>query len=78
VSLNSHKDYIEQFASTFYDQVKRLIDKNQEIQHEFKQLNSTKNDEALFHEVLDHAYFCNETAHKFHGRQDLLIEVNQN
>ena len=74
ISLSSHQSYIEHFAQTFYDQVKNLIDKNQQRRiGEFKSTNH--NDQTLLQEVLDHAYFCKETAQKFHGRQDLLIEV---
>ena len=50
-----------------------LIDKNQQTKTEFGTLNERDSD--LVREVLDHAYFCNETAAKFHGRQDLLLEV---
>jgi hypothetical protein len=71
--LKTHGDYIENFAQTFYDQVKILIDKNQQTKTEFGTLNERDSD--LVREVLDHAYFCNETAAKFHGRQDLLLEV---
>jgi len=71
--LKTHGDYIENFAQTFYDQVKMLIDKNQQTKTEFGTLNERDSD--LVREVLDHAYFCNETAAKFHGRQDLLLEV---
>lgn len=71
ISLKTHSDYVENFAQTFYDQVKILIDKNQ--QNKLSDLN--EKDSNLLREVLDHAYFCNETAAKFHGRQDLLLEV---
>ena len=71
--MKTHGDYIENFAQTFYDQVKILIDKNQQTKTEFGTLNERDSD--LVREVLDHAYFCNETAAKFHGRQDLLLEV---
>ena len=71
--MKTHGDYIENFAQTFYDQVKMLIDKNQQTKTEFGTLNERDSD--LVREVLDHAYFCNETAAKFHGRQDLLLEV---
>ena len=74
--METHLEYIEKFAATFYEQVKRLIDKNQQVKSEFSDL---KEDElTLIQEVLEHAYFCNETAEKFHGRQDLLLEVKAN
>ena len=37
--------------------------------------NLNKADLTLSLEVLDHAYFCIETALKFHGRNDLLSQV---
>jgi hypothetical protein len=66
--------YVECFAQTFYDQVKKCIDMNQLVISDFESLNA--NDRVLVQEVLEHAYFCNETSGKFHGRQDLLIEVD--
>ena len=74
ISLNTHQSYIEHFAKVFYDQVKGLIDKNQESRIDLK-AGSNQNVQIFVQEVLDHAYFCKETAQKFHGRQDLLIEV---
>ena len=73
VSLNSHRSYIEEFADTFYEQVKNLIDKNQQYKKEYQIANP--NEATLMQEVLEHAHFCNETAQKFHGRNDLLLEV---
>lgn len=67
--------YIQSFAKEFYDQVKKLIDKNQ--QNNITELGSSLNkaDLELGLELLDHAYFCIETAEKFHGRIDLLAQV---
>ena len=73
ISLESHQDYIKSFADTFYEQCKLLIDRNQQDHSEFSFL--SKDDESLITEILDHAYFCNETAEKFHGRNDLLDQV---
>ena len=72
--MENNREYIETFAETFYEQVKLLIDKNQLVKTEFSDLN--EKDLNLVREVLDHAYFCNETSSKFHGREDLLLEVN--
>jgi len=65
---------VESFAQTFYDQVKKCIDTNQLVSSDFESLSA--NDRVLVQEVLEHAYFCNETSGKFHGRQDLLIQVD--
>jgi hypothetical protein len=74
ISLKTHLNYVESFAQTFFQQVKNLIDKNQ--QNNISELfNLNKADLTLGLEVLDHAYFCIETALKFHGRNDLLSQV---
>jgi hypothetical protein len=36
-----------------------------------------KMDSQLLQEVLEHANFCNETAEKFHGRNDLLTKIKE-
>lgn len=74
ISLSTHSEYIEKFAETFYEQCKLLIDRNQVEIKEVYDIN--KDDVRLLKEVLDHAYFCKETAEKFHGRSDLLDMVN--
>ena len=72
--METHSDYIKKFAETFYEQVKLLIDRNQQAtKNEFNYMN--KADSSLIQEILDHAQFCNETAEKFHGREDLLLQV---
>ena len=73
ISLSTHGDYINEFANKFYEQVKILIDRNQFQKSELNKLD--KKDADLLHEVLDHVYFCLETASKFHGREDLLEKV---
>ena len=73
ISLQTHEDYIINFANTFYEQVKSLIDRNQSQKNELSSLNSK--DAHFLQEVLDHVYFCLETSNKFHGRQDLLERV---
>ena len=75
ISLSAHADYINEFAKTFYEQVKILIDRNQSQESELNKLD--KKDADLLHEVLDHVYFCLETASKFHGREDLLEKVSK-
>ena len=51
-----------------------LIDRNYEKKKAIIEgLNSE--DDCLLQEILDHAYFCNETAEKFHGRNDFLMKV---
>jgi len=73
ISLETHPDYIKNFAETFYEQTKLLIDRNQSKKTDFSQIN--KEDQILLQEVLDHATFCMDTAEKFHGREDLLETV---
>lgn len=73
ISLKTHQNYIQEFAETFYEQVKRLIDKNQEQKSEYSYL--SEEDLKILQEVQDHANFCNETVEKFHGRSDLLDQV---
>jgi hypothetical protein len=73
ISLKTHSDYIKEFAETFYEQVKLLIDRNQEKRMDLSYLN--KQNARILQEVLDHASFCNETVAKFQGRTDLLEKV---
>lgn len=73
ICLKTHKDYIETFGETFYEQVKKLIDQNQQLKPKFVQLNDQ--DIKLYVEVADHASFCNKTVDKFHGRDDILVKV---
>ena len=74
VTLDTHPQYIKEFGETFYEQVKRLIDKNQR-QTSFYE-NIERLDALVLQEVLEHAYFCNESVAKFHGRKDLLKKVS--
>ena len=74
ISLKSHSDYVKKFGEAFFEQCKLLIDKSSSQSTQFNNLN--KEDAALLQEILDHANFCNETAEKFHGRDDLLQKVN--
>ena len=73
VTAESHPEYMKEFGETFYRQVKKLIDKNQSQASFYDNLEAS--DAALLQEVLEHAYFCNETVEKFHGRNDLLNRV---
>jgi len=73
VSLKTHEKYLIEFADTFYEQVKRLIDKSQQQKSEYAYL--SEEDLKILQEVLDHANFCIETVEKFHGRDDLLQKV---
>lgn len=72
VSLKSHPEYIKNFGETFYEQVKKLIDQNQQKEKNILNLY----EKELLQEVLDHASFCNFTVDKFHGRADVLDKVN--
>lgn len=74
ISRVTHSDYLNEFGNTFYEQVKRLIDLNQNQKSEAVYLSDE--DLRVLQEVLDHANFCNDTVEKFHGRQDLLNRVN--
>lgn len=73
ISLDTHREYVEKFGETFYEQVKKLIDLNSEEQKKFDNLSHDEHE--LIQEVIDHASFCNETVSKFHGRADILEEV---
>ena len=56
ISLETHRQYIEEFGNVFYDKVKKLIDKNCQV----KDLQSEKlseMDNILIREVLDHARY---------------------
>lgn len=74
ISLNTHKDYVEQFGNTFYEQVKKMIDRNQV--KEFENEKISEMDQELIKEVMDHARFCKDKVSQFHGRQELLKKVN--
>ena len=73
VTLETHPKYIKEFGETFYEQVKRLIDANQRQTSFYENLETS--DASLLQEVLEHAYFCNKSVEKFHGRDDLLEKV---
>jgi hypothetical protein len=64
---------LHSFGELFYEQCALLIDRNQTDKSEFEDL--SKQDVELIREVLDHAYFCNETVEKFRGRVDILDRV---
>jgi len=54
ISLETHREYVEEFGDIFYKKVKELIDRNCQV----KNLHSEKlseMDEVLIREVLDHA-----------------------
>ena len=65
---------MEQFGNAFYDAVKALIDKNATKSSYFDGFSFK--DRQLFQEVFDHANFCIECVDKFHGRTDLIDQVN--
>ena len=73
VTISTHPDYMKEFGNVFYEQVKKLIDKNQSQASYFENLE--EKDTKLLQEVLEHAYFCHECVEKFHGRNDLLGKV---
>ena len=75
ISMSSHASYIEKFGETFYAECKRLIDRNQASVRQMFENTMDEREIALASEVMDHARFCNETAEKFHGRQDFLSKV---
>ena len=75
VSLVAHKEYIEKFGQTFYDGVKKLIDKNARKPYFLDKFSDA--DRALFQEILEHAKFSSECVEKFHGRVDLLDQVRK-
>ncbi len=71
--MATHKEYIQQFGELFFEQAKRLIDRNQEEKTQADVL--SENDKKLLQEILDHALFCNETFEKFQGRVDILDQM---
>ena len=73
ISLQTHRDYIEDFGNTFFNQVKNLIDRNQTSDSKTEEMNEADGD--LIREVLDHARFCKEKVSQFHGRNDLLNKM---
>ena len=73
INIKTHTDYIENFGNTFYEQVKRLIDKNQVKEFENEKVNEM--DQALINEVMDHARFCKDKVSQFHGREELIKKV---
>lgn len=75
ISLNTHREYITKFGETFYEQVKRLIDKNQLTVEKEEEMNPL--DKEVAAEVLDHARFCKEKVSQFHGRNDLLERMKE-
>jgi hypothetical protein len=74
ITKETHKDYLEKFGIEFYNSVKELIDRNAR-KSSFLDNYSLK-DRLLIQEVLDHANFCVELTKKFHGRNDLIENVN--
>ena len=74
ISLSTHKEYIENFGNDFYEQTKRLIDRNQKKEYGGEKLSD--NDTNLIREILDHGRFCKEKVTQFLGREDLLDKVN--
>ena len=73
ISLQTHRDYIEDFGNTFFNQVKNLIDRNQISDSKADEMNEADRD--LIREMLDHARFCKEKVSQFHGRNDLLDKM---
>lgn len=72
--MKTHPEYIQNFAKTFHDSVKALIDKNAKKAN-FLETYEIK-EQALIQEILDHARFSIECVEKFHGRTDLINQVN--
>ncbi len=73
ISRQTHSEYVHTFGETFYEQIKRLIDNNQNQEGVFERLK--ENDADLLQEVLHHTYFCIDTVSHFHGREDILQKV---
>jgi NACHT domain- and WD repeat-containing protein len=74
ISQETHSEYIKTFSELFFEQCKKLIDRNN-LKHDdyFQKLNIK--DQILFKEILYHAQFCNDTVLKFHGREDILNKI---
>lgn len=73
ISRITHNEYLTQFGSTFYESVKKLIDRNASKEHYLDKIEPK--DKHLMQEILDHANFCNNCVEKFHGRNDLINKV---
>ncbi len=59
ISLETHREYVENFGNIFYEKVKKLIDRNCQVKN-FRAEKLSENDEALINEVLDHARYSVE------------------
>ncbi len=77
VSLDTHREYVEEFGQRFFEEVKRLIDRNVARESRGGAGGGARSleEEAMWQEVLDHARFCREKVAQFHGRNDLLDVV---
>ena len=74
ITQETHPEYMKEFGELFYEQTKKLIDRNQTQESLFEKLD--KRDTELLKEVLKHAYFCTQSVERFHGREDLLGQVS--
>ena len=76
----------KEFGRVFYEQTKRLIDKNYDLEKrkflvdDFKEKQSdqllNENQDKLIKEVMDHGNFCKECVKYFHGRNDIIDKVD--
>jgi hypothetical protein len=86
ITEKTHDAYFNEFGKIFYEQTKRLIDRNLELEskkfsinsflkEENKKILDDSNVENLIKEVMDHGNFCKECVKYFHGRSDIIERV---
>ena len=69
ITRQDHNQYLEEFNNDFYKSIKEQIDRCVQSRY-------TINTDSLQHEVLEHAIQCKTYVTKFHGRIDVLSQVN--
>ncbi|CAF3724767.1 unnamed protein product [Rotaria socialis] len=70
INREDHCEYIEQFNNDFFLAMKEQIDRCVQSRH-------TIGSDSLQHEVLEHAIQCKTYVTKFHGRTDVLSELEK-
>ena len=73
ISYSTHEEYLKNFGKTFYNSIKKLIDKSAKKELFEDKLN--EKEKSLFKEIIFHANFSNKLVQKFHGRIELLKKV---
>ncbi|XP_070534262.1 NACHT and WD repeat domain-containing protein 2-like [Ptychodera flava] len=69
VNIPEHKQYLDSFLKRFHDTMVAMIDRA------FERDKNHISNEPMYEEILQHLTFCKLKCTTFHGRQDLLSEV---